>query len=172
MSISIRRATVDDVPRILAGIRGLADYERLAHEVRADEARLRDTLFGAHPAAEVLLADVDGAAAGFALFFHTYSTFLAQRGLYLEDLYVEPSMRGRGVGRRLLGALAAIARQRDCGRLEWSVLDWNTPAIGFYRALGAVPMDEWTVFRVTGEALDRLAAEGGNPPGTSGIVAV
>lgn len=172
MSITIRVATREDVPRILAGIRGLADYERLAHEVRATEERLRESLFGAQPAAEVLLADLDGAPAGFALFFHTYSTFLAQRGLYLEDLYVEPPFRGRGVGRRLLGELAAIARQRHCGRLEWSVLDWNAPAIGFYRALGAVPMDEWTVFRLTGEALDRLAAEGGNSPGASGIVAV
>jgi GNAT superfamily N-acetyltransferase len=172
MSISIRRATVEDVPRILAGIRGLAEYERLAHEVQATEARLRESLFGPHPAAEVLLADLDGAPAGFALFFHTYSTFLAQRGLYLEDLYVEPPLRGRGVGRRLLATLAAIARERDCGRLEWSVLDWNAPAIGFYRSLGAVPMDAWTVFRLTGDALDRLAADGGNSASPSGIVAV
>ncbi|MCU0622381.1 MAG: GNAT family N-acetyltransferase, partial [Gemmatimonadaceae bacterium] len=119
----------------------------------------RDALFGDHPGAEVLIAEADGAPAGFALFFHNFSTFLGRRGLYLEDLFVRPEYRGVGIGRRLLAELAALAVARDCGRLEWSVLDWNAPAIGFYRALGAVPMDEWTVFRLAGDALATLAAE-------------
>ena len=116
-------------------------------------------MFGARPAAEVILAELDGEAAGFALYFHNYSTFLARPGLYLEDLFVEPELRGRGIGRRLLARLAAIAVDRGCGRFEWSVLDWNEPAIGFYENLGAAAMDEWTVFRMTGEALQELAAE-------------
>ena len=155
--VTIRAATIDDVPLILEFIRGLAEYERLPHEVVATEARLRASLFGDRRDAEVLIAHDGGVPAGFALFFHNYSTFLAQRGIFLEDLFVRPETRGRGVGRRLLAELARLAVERDCGRLEWSVLDWNEDAIGFYRSLGARAMDEWTTFRLTGEALRRLA---------------
>lgn len=156
----IRLAANADVPLILRFIRELAEYERLLHEVVATEERLRETLFGARPAAEVVIAeDADGAALGFALFFHNYSTFLAQPGIYLEDLYVRPEARGRGAGRALLAHLARLARERGCGRLEWWVLDWNESAIRFYRSLGAQPMDDWTVFRLTGEELGRLADE-------------
>ena len=155
----VRPAIPDDVPLVLRFIRELADYEKLLHEVVATEERLRDTLFGPRAYAEVVIAEQGGAPAGFALFFHNYSTFLAQPGIYLEDLYVTPEARGRGVGRRLLAHLARLAKERGCGRLEWWVLDWNESAIRFYRALGARPMDEWTVFRVAGEALDRLAGE-------------
>ena len=155
--VQIRPATERDAAIILDMIKALADYEKLAHAVTATEQTIRDSLFGAHPAAEVVIASAGGEPAGFALFFHNYSTFLAQRGLYLEDLFVSPAFRGRGVGRALLERLAAIAVDRDCGRFEWSVLDWNEPAIGFYRKLGAVPMEEWTIFRVTGDALKRLA---------------
>ena len=158
MPITIRPAGPDDVPTILACIRGLAEYERLAHEVTATEAELRESLFGARPQAEVLLALDGEMALGFALFFHNYSTFLARRGLYLEDLFVFPEHRARGVGRALLARLAALAVERRCGRLEWSVLDWNVDAIRFYESLGARPMSEWTVYRVTGDALRRLAA--------------
>ena len=157
--ISIRAARPDDVPAILALIRGLAEYEKLAHECEADEAKLAETLFGDKPCAEVLIAGVDGEVAGFALFFHSYSTFLAKPGLYLEDLFVQPRFRGLGLGRRLMAHLAKLALERGCGRFEWSVLDWNAPAIGFYRRLGAVSMDEWTVQRVSGDALRRLAAD-------------
>lgn len=157
--VSIRPARRDDVPVILALIRALAEYERLADQCRADAPSLEATLFGDRPAAEVLIAEVDGAAAGFALFFHNYSTFLARPGLYLEDLFVQPEHRGLGVGRRLMAALARIAVARGCGRFEWSVLDWNAPAIGFYRRLGAIGMDGWTVQRVSGEALQRLAQD-------------
>ena len=157
--ISIRTACPDDVPAILALIRGLAEYEKLAHECETDEAKLATTLFGDKPCAEVLIADVDGEAAGFALFFHTYSTFLAKPGLYLEDLFVRSRFRGLGLGKRLMVHLARLAVARGCGRFEWSVLDWNAPAIGFYRSLGAVGMDEWTVQRVSGDALRRLAAD-------------
>ncbi|HEU0012349.1 MAG TPA: GNAT family N-acetyltransferase [Longimicrobium sp.] len=156
--LRIRAAVEGDVPLVLRFIRELAEYERLLHEVVATEERLRATLFGPRPGAEAVIAEVDGEAAGFALFFHNYSTFLAQPGIYLEDLYVRPEMRGHGVGRALLAHLAALARERGCGRLEWWVLDWNEPAIAFYRRLGAQPMSEWTVFRLTGDALDRLAA--------------
>jgi GNAT superfamily N-acetyltransferase len=159
MPLAIRPAVPADVPLVLRLIEGLAEYERLRHECVATEAALHATLFGAHPAAEVLIAELDGEPAGFALFFHNYSTFLARRGLYLEDLFVWPHLRGRGVGRALLAHLARLAVARDCGRLEWSVLDWNASAIGFYRALGAVPMDEWTVQRLTGDALLRVAGE-------------
>lgn len=159
-AVHLRDATIADVPLILQFIRGLADYERLAHEVVATEASLRATLFGRQPAAHVLLAELKGSPAGFALYFFNYSTFLGQPGLYLEDLFVEPSQRGRGVGRALLAQLATIAEARGCGRMEWSVLDWNADAIAFYRKLGAEGMDEWTVQRVTGDALTRLAAEG------------
>jgi len=157
MSVTLRPATADDVPLILAFIRGLAEYERLGHVCIADEENLRRTLFGNPRFAEVILAEDDGVAAGFALFFHNYSTFLAAPGIYLEDLYVKPEFRGRGIGKALLVRLAQIARERGCGRLEWAVLDWNEPSINFYKALGAKPMDEWTVFRVTGEALEGLA---------------
>ena len=155
--VTIRPATRGDVPVILELIRGLAEYEQLAHECVATEARLADTLFGARPQAEVLIASADGAPAGFALFFHNYSTFLAKQGIYLEDLFVKPEFRGRGIGKALLAQLARIAVERECGRLEWSVLDWNRDAIRFYETLGAKAMDEWTVYRVTGEALERLA---------------
>jgi GNAT superfamily N-acetyltransferase len=165
--IRIRAAREDDVPVIFAFICELAEYEKLRHEVVATEASLRETLFGEHPAAEVLIAEEvqaeaeaeDGAsrAVGFALFFPTYSTFLARPGVHLEDLYVTPAFRGRGVGRALLSRLARIVVERNWGRLEWAVLDWNAPAIGFYRKLGAVPMDEWTTFRLTGPALERVA---------------
>jgi GNAT superfamily N-acetyltransferase len=154
----IRPATPADVPTIARLIRDLAEYERLSHEVVATEAELRATLFGSRPGAEVLIASLAGEPVGFALFFHNYSTFLGQRGLYLEDLFVKPEWRHRGVGRRLLAHLARVAVERQCGRFEWAVLDWNDPAIRFYRSLGAQPLDDWTVFRVTGEALAALAA--------------
>ena len=156
--ITLRPARREDVPAILALVRGLAEYEQLSHEVEADEATLAATLFGERPCAEVVIAEADGTAAGFALFFHTYSTFLARPGLYLEDLFVEPQLRGLGIGRRLMAHLAQLAVERGCGRFEWTVLDWNAPAIGFYRSLGAVGMDGWTTQRVSGEALHRLAA--------------
>ncbi|HEX6039020.1 GNAT family N-acetyltransferase [Longimicrobium sp.] len=159
MQTTIRSANEADVPLILRFIRELAEYERLLHEVVATEETLRATLFGPRPAAEVVIAEEDGEPLGFALFFHNYSTFLAQPGLYLEDLYVRPEARGRGTGRALLAHLARLARERGCGRLEWWVLDWNESAIRFYRSLGARPMDEWTVFRLTGADLARLADE-------------
>jgi GNAT superfamily N-acetyltransferase len=155
--IQIVSATERDVTVILEMIRGLAEYEKLAHMVTATEDQLRTTLFGARPAAEVLLAYEGGECAGLALFFTNYSTFLAKPGIYLEDLFVKPHARGRGIGFALLQRLAAIARDRDCGRVEWSVLDWNEPSIEFYKKLGAVPLDEWTMFRLTGDALRRLA---------------
>ena len=156
--LSIRPATVDDVPLVRQLIAELAEYERLAHAAVATDDDLRAQLFGAHPAAEVLIGEVDGVPAGFALFFHNFSTFLGKRGLYLEDLFVRPAARGVGLGKHLMAALARIAVQRDCGRFEWSVLDWNAPAIGFYRRIGATGMDEWTVQRLEGEALHALAS--------------
>lgn len=158
-TISIRPAVRDDVPLVLQFIRELAEYERLSHEVQADEAGLAVQLFGTRPAAEVLIAEVDGVPAGFALYFHNFSTFLGKPGLYLEDLFVRPPYRGLGLGKRLMARLARVAVERGCGRFEWSVLDWNAPAIAFYRTLGAVGMDEWTVQRVTGDALQALAAQ-------------
>lgn len=157
--IAIRAAVAADAALILSFIRELAGYEKLSGEVVATEARLRDTLFGPEPRAEVRIAEVAGEPAGFALYFHNYSTFLARPGIYLEDLFVRPAFRGRGVGRALLQHIAGLAVARDCGRLEWSVLDWNEPAIKFYQSLGAVPMDQWTTFRVTGPALAALAHE-------------
>lgn len=158
-AIAIRPAVREDTGRILAFIRELAEYEQLAHEAVANEAGLARQLFGDTPRAEVLIAEVDGEAAGFALFFHNFSTFVGKPGLYLEDLFVRPQYRGLGLGKRLMVRLAKIAQDRDCGRFEWSVLDWNTPAIDFYRSLGAVGMDAWTVQRVTGDALAALAAQ-------------
>jgi GNAT superfamily N-acetyltransferase len=155
--IRIVPATERDVPVIRQMIAGLAEYEKLAHACVVTDEKLRESLFGPRPDAEVVIAYAGGEPAGFALFFHNYSTFLAQRGLYLEDLFVKPEFRGRGLGRRLLEHLAKIAVDRQCGRFEWTVLDWNEPAIGFYRKLGAIPLDDWTIFRVAGDALKRLA---------------
>lgn len=154
----IERATERDVPLILRLIKDLAEYERMSDEVVATEQGLRESLFGARPAAEVIIAYAGDTPAGFALFFHNYSTFLGKPGLYLEDLFVVPEFRGHGYGRELLQKLAAIAVERGCGRFEWSVLDWNEPAIGFYKKLGAKLMDAWKIFRVTGDALADLAA--------------
>ncbi len=153
-------ATELDLPVILDLIQALAEYEKLAHTVTATEERLRETLFGIQPAAEVLLAHWDRECSGFAVFFATFSTFLAQPGLYLEDLYVKPHLRGNGIGLALLSHLSRIATERGCGRLEWGVLDWNQPAIQFYKKLGAVPMDEWTKYRLAGKALSSLALRG------------
>jgi GNAT superfamily N-acetyltransferase len=151
-------ATEADVPVILEMIRGLAEYEKLSHAVSATEEQLRRTLFGARPAAEVLLANCAGEWAGFALFFPNYSTFLAQPGIYLEDLYVKPQARGKGAGLALFIELARITVARGCGRVEWAVLDWNEPSIRFYKKLGAVAMNEWTTYRLASEPLKRLAA--------------
>jgi GNAT superfamily N-acetyltransferase len=156
--ISVRPAAPADVPAILGFIRELAEYEKLSHAVVATEEALRRHLFGARPAAECLIGEIGGEAQGFALYFTSFSTFLAGPGIYLEDLYVRPAARGRGLGKALFTHLAAIAVERGCGRLEWSVLDWNEPAIGFYRRLGAEPMSEWTVFRLSGAALERAGA--------------
>jgi GNAT superfamily N-acetyltransferase len=155
----IERATERDVPLILRLIKELAEYERMSADVTATEDGLRATLFGERPAAEVVLAYAGDTPVGFALFFHNYSTFLGKPGLYLEDLFVVPDARGHGYGKQLLAHLAQIAVERDCGRLEWSVLDWNEPAIGFYRKLGATLMDEWSIFRVTGDGLRALASQ-------------
>jgi GNAT superfamily N-acetyltransferase len=152
-------AVEGDVPLILRFIQDLAVYEKLSDKCFATEGKLRETLFTDPPAAEVLIARIDGEPVGFALFYHNYSTFLARRGLYLEDLFVNPAARGKGIGRALLSALARIAVDRDCGRLEWAVLDWNELAIGFYRNIGAVPMDDWTTFRMTGSSLATFALE-------------
>jgi len=170
--VSIRAARPADVPQVLALIRELAAYERLEHQVVATEADLTAALFAPRPYAEVVLAWVDGAPAntpahappenpaGFALFFHNFSTFLGKPGIYLEDLFVRPAWRGHGIGRRLLVWLAEATLARGCGRLEWAVLDWNEPAIGFYRSLGALPLEEWTTFRLSGAALERVARDG------------
>jgi GNAT superfamily N-acetyltransferase len=159
--IALRAATVADVPAILRCIQGLAEYERLAHQCVATEELLREQLFGPTPGAHVVLAEEGegGETAGFALWFPSFSTFLARPGVYLEDLFVFPRFRGRGVGRRLLAHLAAIALERGYGRLEWAVLDWNADAIRFYESLGAAPMNEWTTYRVTGPALAALGGE-------------
>ena len=159
--VTLRFATAEDTPVILAMIRELADYERMSHEVFADVTRLRQSLFGERRVAEVLIAEKRREPVGFALFFHNFSTFVGRPGIYLEDLYVRPAARGSGIGKALLVRLARIAVERGCGRLEWAVLDWNEPAIGFYRRLGATAMDEWTVFRLTGAALEDLAKTGG-----------
>lgn len=157
---SIRNATGEDVPLILSFIYELAEYEKLSHEVSATEEILRNSLFGERPVAEVLIGESDGRPAAFALFFHNFSTFLGRPGIYLEDLYVRPEFRGQGIGKAMFSRLARRAKERGCGRLEWSVLDWNEDAIRFYKKLGAVPMDEWTTLQVTGAELDGLAAGG------------
>ncbi len=157
MTLSIRVATRDDIGLIAQFIRALADYEKLLHEVRFDEAVLAEKLFGARPYAEVLIGEIDGSPQGFALFFHNFSTFEGKPGIYLEDLFVTPEARGSGLGTALLAELARLAAERDCARLDWSVLDWNEPSIGFYKALGAKALDEWTGFRLEGTALQALA---------------
>lgn len=159
MQSRIVEATEADVTAILEFIRDLARYEKLEHEVVADEAALRESLFGEKKYAEVLFVEEQGVKVAFALFFHNYSTFLAKPGIYLEDLYVKPEHRGKGYGKRLLAYLAKLAIQRNCGRVEWWVLDWNTPALDFYRSIGAEPMSEWTVQRMTGDVLVNLAAQ-------------
>ena len=159
-TFTLRPATPADVPLILDFIRQLADYEQLLDAVTATDADLRETLFGTHPSAEVILAEADRAPAGFAVFFHTYSTFRGRPGLYLEDLFVRPEWRGRGLGRLLLSAVARVAVERNCPRMEWSVLNWNEMALRVYRAVGAKPMDEWTVQRLEGDALKTLGGMG------------
>src|SRR5437016_2475578 len=156
-NLRIVPATEPDIPVILELIHALAEYEKRAHVVTASPEGLRETLFGSKPAAEAVLAYWDRECAGFAVFFATYSTFLSLPGLHLEDLYVKPHLRGKGIGLALLRRLARTAAERGCGRLEWCVLDWNQPAIQFYRKLGAVPLEEWTKYRLTGEALQSLA---------------
>ncbi|MDR6832681.1 MULTISPECIES: GNAT family N-acetyltransferase [unclassified Sphingopyxis] len=158
MTVTIRPATPADQPLIAQFIRDLAAYEKLTDEVRFDDATLGEKLFGARPYAEVVIGEIDGAPQGFALFFHNFSTFEGRPGIYLEDLFVRPAARGSGLGKALLAHLAQLCVTRDCARLEWSVLDWNDPAIGFYQSLGARLMDEWTVMRVDGAALTGLAA--------------
>ncbi|MBT3254755.1 MAG: GNAT family N-acetyltransferase [Candidatus Marinimicrobia bacterium] len=155
----IREAVENDVPLILSFIHELAEYEKLANEVVATETVLRESLFGDRKVAEVFLGYYQGEAVAFALFFHNFSTFLGQPGIYLEDLYVKPQMRGKGLGKSMLAYIAHLARERKCGRFEWWVLDWNKSALKFYRSVGAIPMDEWTVQRLTGEALNQLADE-------------
>jgi GNAT superfamily N-acetyltransferase len=153
----IRSATPADIPAIASLIRALAEYEKLSDSVVLDEAKLADHLFGKRQYAECLIAEHDGRPVGFALFFHNYSTFLGKPGIYLEDLFVLPDHRGSGLGKGLLKAIGKLAVERDCGRIEWSVLDWNAPAIGFYESLGAKPVDGWTVYRMTGESIRELA---------------
>jgi GNAT superfamily N-acetyltransferase len=156
--IDIASATPADVPLVLSLITALAEYEKLRHEVIATEQSLNQALFGPRPSAEAVIARVAGSAAGFALFFHNFSTFLGKPGLYLEDLFVLPEFRGRSIGKALLQYLAQLALQRDCGRFEWAVLDWNRPARDFYESLGAEPKSDWIIHRVSGEALQRLAS--------------
>jgi GNAT superfamily N-acetyltransferase len=162
--VAVRTALSADVPQILEFIRGLGEYEHLSSQVIATEEALRATLFGERPYAEVLIAECDGQPAGFALFFHNYSTFLAQPGIYLEDLFVEPAFRKRGVATALLHYLAELTVARGCGRLEWSALAWNRLAIDFYLKLGAVEMDAWRIYRLSGQALEKLAASALAPP--------
>lgn len=161
----IRPATVDEVPIVLRMIRGLAEYEKMSHKVTATVEDIRESLFGEKPAAEVLLAFVGSEPVGFAVYFSNFSTFVGRAGMYLEDLYVDPDWRGRGYGRQLLARLAAVAVERGACRLEWSVLDWNEPAIRFYRSLGARSLDEWMIFRLGGDSLERLAASSNSAEG-------
>jgi GNAT superfamily N-acetyltransferase len=160
MSVSLRPATPKDVPAILGFIRELAAYEKLEHQVVATVPELSRHLFGERPAAEVVIAELDGVPVGFALFFQNFSTFLGRPGMFLEDLYVQPHARGLGIGRALLRHLAGLAVERGCGRLDWNVLDWNAPAIGFYQKLGAEVLPDWRTCRLTGEALKSLAGGG------------
>ena len=153
----IENATPNDIPLILQFIRELAEYEKLLDRVTTTEDHVRETLFGANPAAHALLAYDNGQPVGFAIYFFNYSTFVGRQGLYLEDLFVRPEVRGKGFGRELLAHLASIAVEQGCRRMEWAVLNWNEPAIGFYKRLGAIPMDEWTVFRLMDQALEDLA---------------
>jgi GNAT superfamily N-acetyltransferase len=162
--LKIIPATERDIPLVLSFIRKLAEYEKLSDQVVATEDLLREGLFGARRVAEVVLAYLGAEAVGFALYFHNFSTFVGRAGIYLEDLFVEPAHRGKGVGKALLAHVASIAVERRCGRFEWAVLDWNTPAIDFYRSLGAVPLDDWTLFRLTGDALNRVASAGVTEP--------
>jgi GNAT superfamily N-acetyltransferase len=155
--LQIRNAGPEDVGLILSFVRKLAEYEKLTHQVQATEEMLGETMFGARRVAECVFAEWDGEAVGFALFFHNYSTFLGRPGIYLEDLFVDPPHRGQGIGKALLAHVARVAVERGCGRLDWSVLDWNEPSIGFYKSLGARPLAEWTTYRMTGEALGKLA---------------
>ena len=159
-ALTIRPATIDDASLVLSFIRQLAEYEQLLPELVADEDRLRKHLFGPNPCAEVLLAFLADEPAGFAVFFQNFSTFAGQPGIYLEDLFVRPEVRGRGIGRSLLAHIARIARERNCARLEWAALDWNKTAIRFYTALGAEAKSDWTIFRLAGESLNRLAGDG------------
>ena len=154
---ALRSAQVEDVPQILAFILELAEYERLAHIVTATEDLLRQSLFGPKPAAEAIIAAVDGVDVGWALFFTNFSTFNGLPGIYIEDLYVKPELRGRGIGKALLRRIATLAVERGCGRVEWAVLDWNEPSIQFYKSLEAKPLDEWTTYRLTGDSLKKLA---------------
>ena len=154
--ITVRRATETDLPLILQLIRELAEYERLADHCVATIELLRQHIFGSRPIVEVRIGLLDDVAVGFTLFFHNFSTFLSRPGIYIEDIYVQPHARGKGVGKALLREVARLALERNCGRLEWSVLDWNEPSINFYKSMGAVPMSEWTVFRVSGDALKKL----------------
>jgi GNAT superfamily N-acetyltransferase len=158
-SFSIRPATADDVTLVLEFIHALAEYEKLTHEITATPEEMAEHLFGASPRAEVLFPCEDEKPVGFALFFHNFSTFLARPGLYLEDLFILPEHRGKGYGRALMIYLAQVAQARGCGRFEWAVLDWNKPSIAFYRSLGATPMSEWIIQRVSGDALNELAAK-------------
>lgn len=158
-SLHIEPATERDIPLILEFVRGLAEYEKHLDRVEATEERIRKSIFGAEPAAHVLFAYENDVAVGYAVFFYTYSSFAGLPGMYLEDLFVKPEARGKGVGRELLRYLARLAKEKGCGRIEWAVLHWNEPAIGFYKSLGAVPMDEWDVYRLAGDKLDRLATE-------------
>lgn len=157
LATTIRNATLADIPLVMELIRALADYEKLSDRVTATPELIEQALFGPRPLAECLIAEADGEAAGFALFFHNFSTFIGKPGIYLEDLFVKPEFRGRGLGKALLARLAQIAVDRDCGRMEWAVLDWNEPSIKFYRALGAESLDDWEIFRLTGDALAALA---------------
>ena len=161
MSATIRAATPEDVGPMLALMYELAEFEKLTHLFIATEDGVRDALFGARPSAEAIVAERDGTMIGYALFFHNYSTFLGRRGLYLEDLYVQPTERGTGLGSKMLRYLAALAVERQCGRFEWSVLDWNQPAIDFYQKMGATVLPDWRIVRITGDALDHLAASAG-----------
>ena len=158
---TIRPATKEDAPVIFSLIKELADYERLSNEVVASVDDIRKTLFCERPFAEILIGEVDGHPVSFALFFYNYSTFLGKPGIYLEDLYVQPDHRGKGIGSKMLAHIAALAKRRNCGRFEWSVLDWNSPAIRTYEKLGATPMNEWILYRLSGEDLDRLADKSG-----------